>query len=625
MKKAGIILTVMLILIFSFNSVFAAKYKGDMNGDNKRDIIDVRLLLQEYINKDNKKSAEEMKVRDMNGDSVIDILDVRLLLQQYINKDPLEEIPPEVVAVKSVALNKTSLTLTVGESATLKATLSPTDATNKKLTWSSSDKAVATVSSSGKVTAVKAGTATITVKTADGNKTTTCKVAINNVETEIKIPIPIFKDKKYNTEEQSIEAGTGYTLSGTTKATNAGTYTAKATLLNGYVWDDGTKTAKEITWKIAKIKTTISLAPNYPLNDEFAMDEDVVGKVNYSYLGDGIISVKSSDTLIATAKVNTTGQYIIIRTLRPGTTTITVTVAAGTNYSKTIKEFTVISNRVQKGVYDNQYVGEKRKTYSDSSIKVTIEERKGFYIAKIWVRDPEKQLKKTDLKDLGVWGKDLKKVEDFMKGKSNAIIACNGSGFSHPIYWPSDYGENYQPGGNLIITNGNIRRERTTTKKDTLLGILEDGSLQIFISATYDTIKSAGTKNTIKFGGVGNALIVDGEPAVLTGDAATSRAPRTAFGQIDRNNYVIIVANARRGDNAETNYQSRNALINIGKALNCKNLYNCDGGGSSTLWFNGKTFHHSQIITDRVVTGDDRFTYGPRAVSDCIYFISTEK
>ena len=206
MKKAGIILTVMLILIFSFNSVFAAKYKGDMNGDNKRDIIDVRLLLQEYINKDNKKSAEEMKVRDMNGDSVIDILDVRLLLQQYINKDPLEEIPPEVVAVKSVALNKTSLTLTVGESATLKATLSPTDATNKKLTWSSSDKAVATVSSSGKVTAVKAGTATITVKTADGNKTTTCKVAINNVETEINIPIPIFKDNKYHTDDHSIEA-----------------------------------------------------------------------------------------------------------------------------------------------------------------------------------------------------------------------------------------------------------------------------------------------------------------------------------------------------------------------------------------------------------------------------------
>ena len=66
-----------------------------------------------------------------------------------------------VVEVSSVELSKTSLSLTAGETATLTATVKPTNATNKKITWSSSDTSVATVDSNGKVTALKAGTATI--------------------------------------------------------------------------------------------------------------------------------------------------------------------------------------------------------------------------------------------------------------------------------------------------------------------------------------------------------------------------------------------------------------------------------------------------------------------------------
>ncbi len=75
-----------------------------------------------------------------------------------------------------VTLNKTSATLTVGKTMTLKATLSPKKATSK-LTWTSSNKKIATVDSSGKVKGVKAGTATITVKTANGKKAT-CKVTV---------------------------------------------------------------------------------------------------------------------------------------------------------------------------------------------------------------------------------------------------------------------------------------------------------------------------------------------------------------------------------------------------------------------------------------------------------------
>ena len=78
----------------------------------------------------------------------------------------------------SVALNKTTLTLDIGKTSNLKATVYPSNAANKKCTWSSSNTSVATVDSNGKVTAKKAGTATITVKTSNG-KTATCKVTVN--------------------------------------------------------------------------------------------------------------------------------------------------------------------------------------------------------------------------------------------------------------------------------------------------------------------------------------------------------------------------------------------------------------------------------------------------------------
>ena len=79
--------------------------------------------------------------------------------------------------VTGVSLNKGSLTLDVGESDTLTATITPNNATNPNVTWSSNNESVATVNN-GVVTAIKAGTATITVTTEDGNKTATCAVSV---------------------------------------------------------------------------------------------------------------------------------------------------------------------------------------------------------------------------------------------------------------------------------------------------------------------------------------------------------------------------------------------------------------------------------------------------------------
>lgn len=87
-------------------------------------------------------------------------------------------VKTKVIAVTGVTLNKTELTLTEGNSETLSATVKPDDATDKTVSWTSSDATVASVDDNGKVTAVKAGTATITVKTKDGEKTATCKITV---------------------------------------------------------------------------------------------------------------------------------------------------------------------------------------------------------------------------------------------------------------------------------------------------------------------------------------------------------------------------------------------------------------------------------------------------------------
>lgn len=84
-----------------------------------------------------------------------------------------------IINVTGVTLNKTSLELQVGKNETLTATVAPSNAANKNVTWSSSNSGVASVSN-GLVTAIAAGTATITVTTEDGNKTATCSVTVTS-------------------------------------------------------------------------------------------------------------------------------------------------------------------------------------------------------------------------------------------------------------------------------------------------------------------------------------------------------------------------------------------------------------------------------------------------------------
>ena len=85
-----------------------------------------------------------------------------------------------VNGVSGVSVNPKEKLLSIGEELVIKATITPEDAINKKVTWTSDNEAVAKVDESGKVTAINVGTAKITVTTEDGGKTATCAITVKN-------------------------------------------------------------------------------------------------------------------------------------------------------------------------------------------------------------------------------------------------------------------------------------------------------------------------------------------------------------------------------------------------------------------------------------------------------------
>ena len=109
-----------------------------------------------------------------------------------------------VVKVTKVTLNKTTASVVKGKTLTLTATVTPTTATNKKVTWKSSNTKIATVDPTGKVTAVAAGTATITCTAADGSgKSATCKITVTK---------PAVKVTKLSMNKTSVDLIKGKTV-----------------------------------------------------------------------------------------------------------------------------------------------------------------------------------------------------------------------------------------------------------------------------------------------------------------------------------------------------------------------------------------------------------------------------
>ena len=226
----------------------------------------------------------------------------------------------KTVAVTGITLNKTSVTLNVGGSETLQATIQPSNATNKTVTWSSSNTSVATVDSAGKVTAVKAGTATITA-TSNNSKKASCTVTV--VE---KQPSVSYTAHVQNTGWQSFvkdggfagTEGKSYRVEGIIVKLDAGSYTGGIkyrSYIQGIGWQDyvnnGSMTGTngqskrleaiqiELTGDIAKyydVYYTVH-AQNYGWLG-WAKNGETSGTVGYGYRLEGIMIklVKKGDT-----------------------------------------------------------------------------------------------------------------------------------------------------------------------------------------------------------------------------------------------------------------------------------------------------------------------------------------
>lgn len=149
----------------------ATIYKKDQADDIKWSIVEGK----DFASIDSKtgllKALKQGKVT-VKAESKIDGSTVPYYATQEI------EIKEDTVAVQSVSLNESSLTLKKGESKKLIATIEPEDATNKSVIWSTNRSSVATVDENGNVTAVAKGTAVIKVTTKDGNMSDECQVTV---------------------------------------------------------------------------------------------------------------------------------------------------------------------------------------------------------------------------------------------------------------------------------------------------------------------------------------------------------------------------------------------------------------------------------------------------------------
>ena len=237
-------------------------------------------------------------------------------------------------------------------------------------------------------------------------------------------------------------------------------------------------------------------------------------------------------------------------------------------------------------------------SYSDDNISVTLTEKTisntQVYIADVTVSSSE-YLKTAFAQN--TYGNNVTAKTSETAASNNAILAVNGD----------YYGANTT---GYVIRNGVVYRD--TVREDSSngdLAIYKDGSFKIIYEdqVSADQLLKDGVVNLLAFG---PSLVENGEIVVDTNSEvgqSMSSNPRTAIGIIDENHYIIIVSDGRT---SESEGLSLYQMAEIMKSYGVKTAYNLDGGGSSTLYFNG------QVINKPTTNGN---TISERSVSDIVY------
>lgn len=246
-----------------------------------------------------------------------------------------------------------------------------------------------------------------------------------------------------------------------------------------------------------------------------------------------------------------------------------------------------INNSSVATITDNSYEDE------NISIKIITERANDttYYVADISLSD-SKYLKTALAND--TYGRNIKETTSVMAQNNNAIFAINGD-----YYGFRDYG--------YVIRNGVLYRETANEDNDALV-IDNDGNFSIVNESevTANELLNEGAWQVLSFG---PALIEEGEVVVGKNDEvsqAKTSNPRTAIGQVDELHYIVIVADGRT---SESEGLSLYELAQAMKEYNCTTAYNLDGGGSSTMYFNGEVINNP--TSGRSI--------GERSVSDIVY------
>lgn len=234
--------------------------------------------------------------------------------------------------------------------------------------------------------------------------------------------------------------------------------------------------------------------------------------------------------------------------------------------------------------------------YQDENISIELSEYSyldtAVYVADIQVSSAQ-YLKTAFAKD--TYGRNITAATSEIAASKGAILAVNGD-----FYGTHTHG--------YVIRNGVLYRDVPRDNTD-FLCIMADGSFFFTTSAehTAQELLDMGTWQCFMFGPrlVENGVMTVDENSEVARSMASN--PRTAIGQIDGLHYVFVVSDGRT---SESDGLSLSELAAFMQGLGAQNAYNLDGGGSSTMYFNGA------VINNPTTSGR---TIRERSVSDIVY------
>lgn len=234
-------------------------------------------------------------------------------------------------------------------------------------------------------------------------------------------------------------------------------------------------------------------------------------------------------------------------------------------------------------------------TYSDSKSKITVTQYRA-YDSNIYVADVEVTDGTSILSAFAnnTYGRNITDTTSDMAEENNAVLAING-----------DYYGARQSG--YVIRNGVVYRSQGSNGEDMVIS--KDGSLS-FISESDTTTDSLLQKQAWQVLSFGPVLVENGQVAVSENDEvgmAMASNPRTAIGTVAKNHYLFVVSDGRTSESAGLSLYE---LANFMKSLGATNVYNLDGGGSSTMVFRG------EVVNNPTTNGNK---ISERAVSDILY------